>query len=441
MNCRQSRVPRLFRGLLSGLLVAACMGAGPAQAVAAQDTPESSPRHGTAIVIGGALRFDNTSVWKRVVDEAGGKGARFAVFGTASITPDLSAEEIVNALNKQGAYAEAIPVAPRLAGVNLQRNLNDAALINKVRNSQGVYFAGGAQEKIVDTLQPDGQPTAMLQAIWDVYRRGGVVAGSSAGAAIMSTTMFRDAPEPLLVLKGQMREGREVDRGLGFIGPDLFVDQHFLKRGRIGRMLPLMLAKDYKLGLGIEENSAIVLHGDEVEVIGAKGALLVDLKQATSDASLGAFNLRNAQLSFLDHGDRYNLKTGVASPSPAKTRTIKMDPVMVDDGAVLANTPFYLDILGDNTITSAMARLLSGSRAEVLGLAFNAGTPTPGLDPDLGFEFRLYKGEGSVGFVNVVTRGDDNYYYTLLKLRLDVTPVVVKRPLYTPLPAPLATTR
>ena len=75
----------------------------------------------------------------------------------------------------------------------------------------------------------------------------------------MSTTMFRDAPDPLMVLKGQLRDGREFDQGLGFVGPDLFVDQHFLKRGRIGRMLPLMVAKGYKLGVGIEENSAIVL--------------------------------------------------------------------------------------------------------------------------------------------------------------------------------------
>ena len=417
----------LCRCLVLSAFLAEALASGPAAA--------SEPaKSGTAIVIGGALRFDNAAVWKRVVDEAGGRGAHFAVFGTASITPELSAEEIVNALNQQGAYAEAIPVAPRMAGANLQRNLNDAALIAKVRNSQGVYFAGGAQEMIVDTLQPGGKPTQMLQAIWDVYRRGGVVAGSSAGAAIMSTTMFRDAPDPLLILKGQMRDGKEVDRGLGFIGPDLFVDQHFLKRGRIGRMLPLMWAKGYKLGVGIEENSAIVLKGDDIDVIGAKGVLLADLSHAMSDPEIHAFNLRNAQISYLDHGDHHNLRTGLTTPSPVKSRELKMDPVLDEDKTGAVPTPFYLDILGDNTIISAMSRLLYGRRAEVKGLAFNAAA-VAGVDPapDLGFEFRLYKGEGSVGYVNVVTRGDDNYYYTLLNLRLDVTPVVVSKPLYTPL--------
>ncbi len=423
-------IRKLYRGFLLGALTLSGLGAGPVQAAQAKEAPVET-RPGAAIVIGGALRFDNAAVWKRVVDEAGGRGAHFAVFGTASINPDLSAEEIVNALNAQGAYAETIPVAPRMPGTNLQRNLNDAALITKVRNAQGVYFAGGAQEMIVDTLQPGGQKTAMLQAIWEVFNRGGVVAGSSAGAAIMSTTMFRDAPDPLMVLKGQMNEGKEIDRGLGFVGPDLFVDQHFLKRGRIGRMLPLMVAKGYKLGMGIEENSAIVVRGDKVDVIGAKGVLLVDLNKASIDPALGAFNLRNAQLSFLDHGDSYNLKSGASTPSAVKTRVVKMDP-QDEDKTGVANNPFYLDILGDNTITSAMSRLLYGPRSEVKGLAFNASAGPDTFEPDLGFEFRLYKGEGSVGFANVVTRGDDNYFYTLLKLRLDVTPVVVKRPLYTP---------
>ena len=58
---------------------------------------------------------------------------------------------------------------------------------------------------------------------------------------------------------------------------------HFLKRGRIGRMLPLMMAKGYKLGLGIEENSAAIVQGDLVEVVGGKGALLIDLNDVLTD--------------------------------------------------------------------------------------------------------------------------------------------------------------
>ena len=390
---------------------------------------------GLAIVIGGALKFDNEAVWKRIVDEAGGRGAHFAVFATASANPERSAQLIIDALERHGAQAEHIPVAPRLAGADLLKNLNDPDLIAKVAAAQGVFFSGGAQEMIVDTLQPGGKPTEMLQAIWAVYRRGGVVAGTSAGAAVMSETMFRDALDAMQVLKGRMREGREIDRGLGFVGPGLVVDQHFLRRGRIGRLLPLMLAKGYRLGLGVEENSAALVRGDEVEIIGAKGALLVDLGEASSDPKLGAFNVRNAQLSYLDRGDRHNLRSGVSTPSAVKLKEPRIDPTAADYKPYYRNDPFYLDMLGDTTIVNAMGNLIDNARPEARGLALRVNRSEGDTQPDLGFEFRLYKGEGSVGWVTGAFGGED---YTVLKLRLDVLPVQIKRPFYTPLQPPAA---
>ncbi|RZL35324.1 MAG: cyanophycinase, partial [Rubrivivax sp.] len=285
---------------------------------------------GTAIVIGGATKSDNDAVWQRIVDEAGGAGARIAVFATASASPERSAGLIVAALNRRGANAEAIPVAPRQTDVDWQANLNDPRLIAKVAASKGVFFSGGAQGFIVDTLQPGGEPTAMLKAIRQVFDDGGVVAGTSAGAAVMSRIMFRDAPDNMQILKGQWRDKREYDQGLGFVMPGLFVDQHFLKRGRIGRMLPAMRALGYTLGLGVEENTAAVVKGSEVEIVGARGALLVDLSDASSDAKLPAFNLRGAQLSYLDRGDRHNLRTGITTPAAHKLRDQKIDPAAAD---------------------------------------------------------------------------------------------------------------
>ena len=214
-------------------------------------------------------------------------------------------------------------------------------------------------------LMPGGHSTPMLEAIWEVYRKGGVVAGTSAGAAIMSTVMFRDAPSVINIMKGKWVEGKQIDRGLGFVGPDLFVDQHFLKRGRFGRMIPLMMAKGYKLGLGVDENSAAVIHGDEVEIIGGKGAMLVDLNDVKTDPTLGAFNLTQARLNYLDHGDRYNLKTRLTMPSGFKLRGDKLDPSAPDYKPYYTEPLFHLDMLGDTTISNAMNYLidspLSGS--------------------------------------------------------------------------------
>jgi len=391
------------------------------------------PIKGYAVPIGGALKADNEDVWGRIVQLAGGKGARFVVFGTAAEDPEASAKTAVEMLQRRGAVAEALPVAPKFSWVDLSKVVRDPSLIAKVKNARGVYFTGGSQERIVDVLLPGGHSTPMLEAIWDVYRRGGVVAGTSAGAAIMSTVMFRDAPSVINIMKGKWAEGKQIDRGLGFVGPDLFVDQHFLKRGRFGRMIPLMMAKGYKLGLGVEENSAAVVHGDEVEIIGAKGALLVDLTDVKTDPTLGAFNVTNARLSFLDQGDRYNLKTRQTTPAPIKLRGAKHDHTAPDFKPYFTEDRFDLDMLGDSTIANAMTYLIDSNRSEVRGLTFDV-LPKPG-DPvaELGFLFRLYKGKGSYGWSTEEWGGEE---FTVVNLYLDVTPVRMPQPIYSAWPGP-----
>ena len=410
--------------------------AAPAAASAPAPQPAPAPEpliKGHAVPIGGALKADNEEVWGRLVALAGGKGARFVVFGTAAEDPEASARQVVEQLQRRGAIAEALPVAPRFAWVDLNKIVRDPAMIAKVRNAKGVFFTGGSQERIVDVLFPGGHATPMLEAIWDVYRRGGVVAGTSAGAAIMSTVMFRDAPSVISIMKGQWVEGKQVDRGLGFVGPDLFVDQHFLKRGRIGRMIPLMMAKGYKLGLGVEENSAAVIRGDEVEVIGGKGAILVDLHEVKTDMTLGAFNLTNAKLTYLDRGDRYNLKTRVTTPSAVKLRSQKLDPTTPDYKPYYLEPLFHLDMLGDNTIANAMNYLIDSNQAEVRGLSFEVQPKQRDSMAELGFLFRLYKGPGSIGWSTDELGPED---YTVINLYLDITPVRVPYPVYSPWPSP-----
>lgn len=386
---------------------------------------------GTVIVIGGALKADSDAVWQRVVDEAGGAGAAIAVFATAAADPERSGAQIVAALNRCGARAEAIPVAPHLAGVDLQARLHDPALIARVAASRAVFFSGGAQELIVDTLQPGGRSTAMLEAIRAVFESGGLIAGTSAGAAVMSRLMFRDAMDNLLVLKGQWRAGQEYDQGLAFVHPDLLVDQHFLKRGRIGRLLPAMRALGYRLGLGVDENAAVVIKGPQLEVIGGSGAVLVDLGDARADPSLPAFNLRGARLSYLASGDRHDLDSGETTPADRKLQEPRIDPAAAGFVPGQRVDRYFLDILGDGCILCALTQLLDGPQPEVRGLAYRAN-PRPGdAAPELGFEFRLRRAPGLVGWRSPAL-GDD---YTVLGARLDVVPVRVATPLFTPLAA------
>ncbi len=135
----------------------------------------------------------------------------------------------------------------------------------------------------------------------------------------MSRVMFRDAPNVLRTLFHGVRMGKEIDYGLGFLNENWFVDQHCLVWGRFGRSLVAMHDQGLKLGIGVDENTAlIVTGGNNLEVVGFRGAVVIDLRQATSDPLLKDFNLRNARLSYLDRGDRLNLRTVEVTPSLGK---------------------------------------------------------------------------------------------------------------------------
>jgi cyanophycinase len=377
--------------------------------------PAQQPK-GSLVIIGGGLRGDNAAVWERMVQLAGGKGTRIAVFASASATPDKVGKALVERFNAYGAHAFFVPVAMRLAGTDYQAAADDPALAAAVRSAGGAFFAGGDQGRITRALRRrDGSNTRMLDALWDMYRRGGLVAGTSAGAAIMSSTMFGHPKSVLATLKLGLDDGKEIAPGLGFIGDDVFIDQHLLVRGRFARMVPAMLLKGYKIGLGIDENTAMVVGPTrEVEVIGYRGALLVDLSKAT--AQDGPLNVSNVRLSYLDNGDRFNLVTQAFTPSHDKTD--KIDPAK----PYYREPLFSADILGNSTVVDLMAKLIDSDQPEAIGLSFDS---PHGIQPDLGFEFKLTRTGDSVGYVSALTEA-----YSVYNMRLDVRPIVLPRPLY-----------
>lgn len=381
---------------------------------------------GAVVAIGGGLRDDNHAVWSRLVSLAGGPGARFVVLPTASSTPAAAGAEAVAALEAHGAKAEALPVSPRLEATDVKSAVRDPALVEKVRAARGVFFTGGAQEYIVDALQPGGEATPLLEAIRDVLERGGVVAGTSAGAAVMSAVMFRDPPGVVTVMKGSLREGKDVDRGLGFVGPALFVDQHFLRRGRLGRALALMQARGHEIGIGVEEDTAAVVRGSSIEVIGPGGVVFVDLSRATTDPRRGAFNIADARLTYLADGDRFDARTRALSPAPAKLQGQRLEPAAPGFRPYYEDTPFLLDVLGEGAVLKAMTYMVDGPSSVVHGLAFDAG-PAAAPPRDLGFEFRFSRTEETVGWFASV---NDTENYTVANVRLDVEPVRVATPLY-----------
>ena len=404
----------------------------------------ANAKPGALVIVGGALRFDDPEVWTRMVDLAGGKGARVAVIPTASGNPKKNGGLIVEAFKRYGADPTLIPLSldpKRMDDLDYQEVRKDQRWVDQVKGSRLVYFIGGTQERIVKALyEDDGSRSPMLQAIWDVYQSGGVVAGSSAGAAIMSDPMFRDAQDVFQVLRNGARywdvlqgdppDGEETTRGLGFIREGWFVDQHFLARGRFARALVVMRDRQIKYGLGVDENTAlVVIGGAEAEVIGYKGLLFIDLAQASFDAAQPLFNVKNAKLSYLEHGDRLNLETLAITPSPEKAGDLRVDPNDPKYEPYYTDYEWHANVLGNTTLVDLMANLIDNKQKEVIGLAF---TGNPAIDHNnIGWEFRFYKAPDSVGYYTGAFGGED---YSVYNIRLDARPVTMAAPLYRPLP-------
>ncbi len=396
------------------LVLAASTGIHGAHALQVQPPEVGIPAaaKGSLVIIGGNLRPDNAEVWQRIVVLAGGDGARIAVLPSASAYPAQTGERIVERLKHYGADAFLVPLAVKLEGSDYRKVAEDATLTAAVRASGGVFFAGGDQARITQALvREDGSRSAMLDAVWDVYRRGGVVAGSSAGAAIMSSTMFYAPNSVFATLRSGVNDGKEIAPGLGFIGDDVFVDQHLLVRGRFARMIPAMLKKGYKIGLGIDENTAMVVDpARRVEILGHKGAMLIDLSRATTESDSVGFNVSNAVISYLDRGDQYDLATRTFFPSKEKA-----DGKLDGYRAEVYHPVFSPDILGNNAVVDLMEKLMNNRRREGVGIA--VGGPNE-VQPELAFQFTFSKTADSVGYASASAPS-----YSILNMRLDIRPI------------------
>ncbi len=402
--------------------------AAPAVATAAEEAArDDQPIRGSLVIIGGSERFSHREYWDEIVELAGGPGSRIAVFPTASGDPVKKGGWVISALNKAGADAFLVPVAWKFFEKAPQDAVSDPDHVAQVREATGVFLIGGEQDKIVKALfTADGQQSPMLEAMWDVYRKGGVIAGTSAGAAVMSRVMYRNAESVLDTMLKGVRWGKEIDRGLGFIDGDWFVDQHHFVRGRFARTLVAMQNQGFKYGIGVDENSAIIIkNGKDVRVIGHKGAMVLDLSRAEHDAKIGLFNLKNARLTYLDRGDRFDLKTLEVTPSQEKLDDEKLDPNSPEYRPGLRRVLFYNDILGNTTVIDMMGRLMESVSPIAIGLAFD-GHAAKKQTVD-GFEFKFTRDNESVAWYTEQYGGDD---YTVVNIRLDIRPIRITGPLY-----------
>jgi cyanophycinase len=285
-----TRAPRVARTLAVVLLILGA--AGPALA---------GPARGQLLIIGGGDR--PASVMKLFACLAGGAQGKVLVFPQASERPEAG-REIEEELRALG-IGRVVVVAVDHAGADTDEALHLAD------DATGVYFGGGDQAKLMAVLLG----TRLARRLHDLYGAGGVIAGTSAGAAVMSRVMITgDEKRPLS--KDENWQTIQADNvvtaeGLGFLD-DVIVDQHFVRRRRHSRLISLVLEKPDLLGVAIDESTAVWVKPDRTfEVVGEGPVLVLDAKGATVARDATGYGLRAAglRLDVLRPESRYDLGT------------------------------------------------------------------------------------------------------------------------------------
>jgi len=302
---------------------------------------------GRLAVIGGRLEDGNVAVYAELHRLAHG---RILVFPTASAEPVAVGEESAQVFRSYGFEAAVAP----LTAANARTVAFDPGLAAQVGAFGSVYFTGGDQSKIVAALAPGGVEAPVLTAIRAAQAAGGLVAGSSAGAAMMSQPMIVGGTSIESVLHGLTDDpeapGLMMGAGLGFF-PFGLVDQHFIKRGRLGRLVVAMAETGVRRGFGIDENTALLVENGAGRVCGEYGVMVVDMGRAEVDRQGRSF--RGFRLSYLDDGDGIELG-GRFRPLPGAAKR----PVRKREMAYRAPSRSRRNAFGAYTLYDLMARLV-----------------------------------------------------------------------------------
>lgn len=145
-------------------------------------------------------------------------------------------------------------------------------------NADVIWMGGGSQFRLLDHLEARG----LVEVLREAHRRGAVIGGTSAGAAVLGSITISGSPDPAPYLAGSV-ERRE---GLGLIA-DAIVDQHFSERRREGRLLTALFEGGARRGFGIPERTALVFDSGQARVLGASAVLLIDASRAEAGALQG----------------------------------------------------------------------------------------------------------------------------------------------------------
>ncbi len=264
------------------------------------ESPASaSQKQGQLIIIGGAEDKEREcTILREFVRLSGGREAQLVVMTVATGLPGEVGATYRDIFERFGAKRVDIVDTERREDAENSRD------IEIIQQATGVFFTGGDQARITDLLKD----TEIDDLLHQKFNSGLVIGGTSAGAAMMPETMIVEGDaetHPRL-------ETVTLEPGMGFLS-GVAIDQHFSQRGRLGRLVSTLIQHPSMLGIGIDENTAIIVNGEEIRVIGEGGVTIIDLADLSHtnvDESLHdeALAICGAKLHILPDGYRFSLK-------------------------------------------------------------------------------------------------------------------------------------
>lgn len=254
--------------------------------------------NGKLVIIGGGSRPQ--ALVQRIIEEA-----KLDKSGYGIILPMSSAEPDSAVYYAKKQFLEAD--LNNVVGLQIYKSENLTKVkLDSIRNANMIYISGGDQNKFMDVVGG----TLAEEAIHYAYKNGSTIAGTSAGAAVMSKMMITGNELKHLDYSSTFRnieaENIEIKTGLGMI-TGVIIDQHFVKRSRYNRLISAVIEHPELVGIGIDESTALLVKDNTIEVLGESQVIVLKNPTKSKTEQNGKLGAQDLQLNIYLPGDIFSI--------------------------------------------------------------------------------------------------------------------------------------